>query len=177
MRLLGVCGSLQARSANRQLLETASTLLPEGVELVRFEGLATLPHFNPDLETEGPLPAAEAWRAALRESDAVLITCPEYGHSLPGALKNAIDWVIGSGELERKVVAITAATVAPERGRRGLAALAGTLGAVSARLVGGEPIARGPGLEGELRALLAALVARAEELDPDAVDAASAPTP
>ena len=55
------------------------------------------------------------WRRALAESDAVLIATPEYGFSLPGVLKNGIDWVIGSGELEGKVVAITAAVPAPER--------------------------------------------------------------
>jgi chromate reductase len=88
----------------------------------------------------------------------VLIASPEYGHSLPGALKNAIDWVIGSGELERKVVAITAAVPGPERGRLGLQALRQTLGAVSARIVGGEPITRGPGFEQEVAELVRALV-------------------
>jgi len=62
---------------------------------------------------------AQSKNLTLSASDAVLIASPEYGFSLPGALKNAIDWVIGSGELEGKVVAITAAVPGPERGRRG----------------------------------------------------------
>lgn len=58
------------------------------------------------------------WRQTLAESHAVLVASPEYGFSLPGALQNGIDWVIGSGELEEKVVAITAAVPGLERGRR-----------------------------------------------------------
>ncbi|MCA9623176.1 MAG: NAD(P)H-dependent oxidoreductase, partial [Myxococcales bacterium] len=76
-----------------------------------------------------------AWREALRSSDAVFMAAPEYGHSLPGALKNAIDWLIGSGELYGKPVAITAAVGDPRRGHRGLDALARTLRAAGARVV------------------------------------------
>ncbi len=139
------------------MLDLAASRAPAGVEVVPFDGLRELPHFDPDLEASGTLPEVDVWRRALSESDAVLIACPEYGHSLPGALKNAIDWVIGSGELERKVVAITAATPASERGRRGLGALRDTLGAVSAVIVGGEPIVRGPSFEAEVIALVAEL--------------------
>jgi chromate reductase len=164
LRILAICGSLQAKSGNLSLLQHAALAAPEGVEVVLFDGLRDLPHFNPDLELAGELPAVAAWRHALRASAGVLIASPEYGHSLPGALKNGIDWVIGTGELERKVVAITAAVPAVERGRRGLKALADTLAAVSARSVGGEPIARGPELERKVSELLLALVAAASEL-------------
>lgn len=162
MRILAVSGSLQAKSGNLTLLETAMSRAPAGVEIELFSGLGDLPHFNPDLEKDGPLATVDAWRLALAKSDAVLIACPEYGHSLPGALKNAIDWVIGTGELERKIVAITASVPATERGRLGLAALRGTLGAVSARIVGGAPIARGPSFEDDVAALVSALVADVE---------------
>lgn len=140
-------------------------------ELVVYDGLSRLPHFNPDLERDGALPEVEHLRAEIRRSDALLIASPEYGHSLPGALKNAIDWLIGTGELERKVVAITAASAAPNRGERGLAALRQTLEAVSARIVGGAPIARGVAFQANLRALLAALQAEARIPDqaPEAV--------
>ncbi len=158
MRVLGVNGSLQANSKNLALLQAAARLAPPHVTFELFDGIRELPHFDPDLEANGTLAVVDRWREALSRSDALLITCPEYGHSLPGALKNAIDWVIGSGELERKVVAITAAVPAVERGQRGLNALAGTLAAVSARLVGGFPIARGPDFERDLAELLRALV-------------------
>ena len=120
MSILGVCGSLQADSKNLALLKVAAQSAPPGVRLLLFDGLRELPHFNPDIELEGVPESVQRWRQTIAESDAVLVACPEYGFSLPGALKNGIDWVIGSGELEGKIVAITAAVPAPERGRRGL---------------------------------------------------------
>lgn len=158
VRILGICGSLQAQSANLTLLRSAAASAPEGVELVLFDGLRNLPLFNPDLEAARPAPAVEEWRRALSESHALLIACPEYGFSLPGALKNGIDWVIGSGELERKIVAITASVNHADRGRGGLKALSDTLTAVSARLVGGQAIVRGPSFEHEIASLVQALV-------------------
>ena len=158
MRVLAVCGSLQATSRNRELVARAVVLAPPGMTLEVFDGLGDLPHFNPDLEAT-PGPAVERWRTALASCDAVFVACPEYGFSLPGVVKNAIDWVIGSGELERKIVAITAASHHPERGLRGLAALREPLTAVSATIVGGRPIARGPSADDELVALLTALAA------------------
>ena len=158
LRILAVCGSLKAGSANLALLRTAAASMLAGVEVVLFEGLGDLPHFNPDLETGGAPESVSRWRRALSESDAVLIACPEYGFSLPGVLKNAIDWVIGSGELEGKVVAITAATSGPERGRRGLQALHDTLFAVRATIVGGDPIPNGAAMESQVAALARALI-------------------
>jgi NAD(P)H-dependent FMN reductase len=159
MKVLAICGSLQAKSGNLELLKAAATLVPPGVEVVLFDGLRDLPHFNPDIEARGVPESVTQWRRALATSDAVLIASPEYGFSLPGVLKNGIDWVIGSGEFEQKVVAITAAVAGPQRGRRGLEALRNTLSAVRATIVGGaEPIAKGPGLESQLAGLMRALL-------------------
>lgn len=159
MRITGVCGSLAATSANGLLLHAAAAGAPEGVEVVLFEGLRELPHFDADLEAAGPPSSVHAWRRTLADSDAVLIASPEYGHSLPGALKNAIDWVIGSGELYRKVVGITAAVPHASRGLRGLEALARTLGAVDAILVWDAPLVHRHGVFGaDLRAMLGELV-------------------
>jgi NAD(P)H-dependent FMN reductase len=158
VRILGISGSLQTHSANLALLQTAAQLAGPGVEVVIFDGLRALPHFDLDLEASEPSPVVETWRRALNESDALLIASPEYGFSLPGALKNGIDWVIGSGELEGKVVAVTASVHHSERGRRGLSALRDTLGAVNATIIGGEPIVRGPTFVAEVAALLRALV-------------------
>jgi chromate reductase len=141
-------------------LRTAAALAPAEVEVVLFDGVRHLPHFDPELEAVEVPSAVREWRDALRESDAVLIASPEYGHSLPGALKNAIDWVIGSGELYQKVVAITAVVPGAERGLRGLNALRQTLQAVDACIVGGEPIVRGPSFERETKELLLSLVQR-----------------
>jgi chromate reductase, NAD(P)H dehydrogenase (quinone) len=159
MRILAISGSLRAGSANLELLRHARAAAPADVEVVIFDGVARLPHFNPDFEANGSCPPAVlAWREAVECSDALLVASPEYGHSLPGALKNAIDWLIGSGQLERKIVAVTASVAGPERGRLGLAALLQALGAVSATIVGGDPIVRGETAAGETAALLRALV-------------------
>ena len=92
--LLAVSGSLRAASANTALLRAAERLAPEGVELVLYGGLATLPHFNPDLDDldagTAPPPVMDL-RSRLDASDGVLISSPEYAHGVPGALKNAID--------------------------------------------------------------------------------------
>jgi NAD(P)H-dependent FMN reductase len=159
MHVLGVVGSLKARSGNRLLLEAAARAAPPGSALTLYDGLRALPWFDPDLEVEGPVPVVDALRRAVAAADAVWFTCPEYGHSLPGALKNAVDWLIGSGELERKRCAITAAVPHPDRGLRGLAALATTLGAVSAEIVFDRPIVHGPSLGGDVAAVWEALLA------------------
>lgn len=158
MRILGVSGSLQARSGNRALLETARASVPLGVEMTLFEDLRAIPPFDPETEATE---AVIAWRRALAESEAVIVASPEYGFSLPGALKNAIDWTIGSGELEGKVVGVTAAVNVEGRGKRGLEALCDTLRAVSARIVGGTPIVRGASFERDVATLVEAVVAEA----------------
>jgi len=161
MRILAVCGSLQHSSANLSLLRTAIASAPEAVEMQLFQGLAALPHFNPDLERHETPAAVSELRRLVAGCDALLIAMPEYGHSLPGSLKNAIDWLIGSGELEGKLVAITSAVAGPLRGRLGLAALRTTLGAVSARVAFQEPIARGPDFERQVAEMLDLLIAAA----------------
>ncbi|MCX6614342.1 MAG: NAD(P)H-dependent oxidoreductase [Acidobacteria bacterium] len=71
-----------------------------------FEGLGELPHFNPDLDVE-PFPQAVLrWREALTAADGVVISSPEYAHGVPGVLKNALDWVVGSGEFMYKPVVL-----------------------------------------------------------------------
>jgi chromate reductase, NAD(P)H dehydrogenase (quinone) len=140
MKVLALCGALHAVSANRRALSIAFEVAPNGVEVTIDTLLGTLPLFNPDLERQQPHPQVAALRAAVTQSDALLIACPEYGFSLPGVLKNAIDWLIGTGELENKLVATTAVVAGPGRGQRGLDALHIPLGAVSARVFGRVPI-------------------------------------
>jgi chromate reductase, NAD(P)H dehydrogenase (quinone) len=92
IRILGISGSLRRGSHNTSLLWAAAQSLPPGVELELYEGLADLPHYNEDLDHE-PVPAAAAkLRAAIAGADGVLIATPEYNGSIPGVLKNAIDW-------------------------------------------------------------------------------------
>ena len=91
MRILGLSGSLRRDSHNARLLRGAGTLLPEGAELVVFDQLGAIPPFNEDDEHTPPAPVL-ALKQAIEQADAVLIATPEYNHSIPGVLKNALDW-------------------------------------------------------------------------------------
>src|SRR5919112_4458673 len=91
MRILGISGSLRRESHNRRLLRAAGDALPPGAVLVEWDGLAGLPIFDEDLETAPPAPVQE-FLGAVAEADALLIATPEYNASLPGGLKNALDW-------------------------------------------------------------------------------------
>jgi chromate reductase len=91
MRILGIAGSLRRGSHNRRLLRAAAHALPSGVELVEWDGLAAIPAFDEDLETTPPA-VVQAFLDEIAGADAVLIATPEYNASVPGALKNALDW-------------------------------------------------------------------------------------
>ncbi len=91
MRILGIAGSVRRGSHNRRLLRAAGDMLPPGVEFVEWEGLAGLPIFDEDLENSPP-PAVEEFLSAVAEADGLLIATPEYNASVPGGLKNALDW-------------------------------------------------------------------------------------
>ena len=107
-RVLLVCGSLRSKSTNAAALRTAQRVAPVGVAATVYEGLATLPHFNPDDDVE-PLPQAVAeLRTAIRDADALCFSTPEYAGALPGSFKNLLDWTIGDdhvGSIYEKPVA------------------------------------------------------------------------
>jgi len=132
MKIACVCGSLQEESSNLRLLRDILRCAPTNEEIHIEDTIRYLPLFNPDISEEAQPATVKDWRSSLAISDGLIIACPEYGHSLPGALKNAIDWVIGTGEFYKKPVAITASTKHPARGLLGLSALAQTLLAVDA---------------------------------------------
>jgi chromate reductase, NAD(P)H dehydrogenase (quinone) len=91
MRILGIAGSLRRGSHNRKLLRAAGRALPPGAELVEWEGLAGLPIFDEDMENDPPADV-QAFLDEVERADAILISTPEYNASLPGGLKNALDW-------------------------------------------------------------------------------------
>ncbi len=159
MRILAISGSLQAVSANGRLLELAEeTPLAAGVEMERSVGVADLPHFNPDLDPGATPTAVTTFRAQLARADAVLIATPEYAHSLPGALKNALDWIVGSGEFYDKPVAIVSCVPAAHRGENGRRALEQTLRAHGAKVVLSRSIIHADAVE-SIAAVLATLAA------------------
>ena len=91
LRVLGFAGSLRKASYNRAALRAAQELTPPGMTIETFD-LAPIPIYNDDVRLQGYPPAAEAFRERIKAADAVLIVTPEYNHSIPGVLKNAIDW-------------------------------------------------------------------------------------
>lgn len=112
MRILGISGSLRRDSHNTRLLRGVATLLPEGVELALFDGLAAIPPFSEDDEHQTP-PAVAALKAAIAGADAVIVATPEYNASIPGVLKNALDWVsrpVARTPLRGKPVAVVGAS-------------------------------------------------------------------
>jgi len=120
--ILLISGSLQAHSANRSALDVvrAALIARDGVAVDEADEVASMPPFNPDLE-DAPTPPVLAFRARLARADAVIIAAPEYAGALPGALKNALDWNVGAGDLYGKTVAlISAGSTGGEHVRRQL---------------------------------------------------------
>ncbi len=130
LTFLAISGSLRAASATTVWLKAIAALAPNDIHVVIYYGLATLPHFNPDLDID-PAPSTVAdFRRQLREADAVIISSPEYAHGVPGSLKNALDWIVGSGEFMDKPTAVITAS----RARFARAALIETLTVMMAKL-------------------------------------------
>jgi chromate reductase, NAD(P)H dehydrogenase (quinone) len=134
MRLLAISGSLRAASSNTAVLQAAAKLAPAGVTIELYRQLGDLPHFNPDFDEERlPVIVAE-FRALIGTVDGVLISSPEYARGVPGTLKNALDWLVGSFEFPDKSVALI--NVSP-RATHAQASLTTTLETMSARIVAG----------------------------------------
>ena len=134
-RVLLISGSTRAGSANSALVRTAALVAPPGLEAVVYEGLAALPHFNPDLDVSPLPPSVAALRSAIDEADAVLFCTPEYAGTLPGSLKNLLDWCVGGTSLTDKPVGWINVAADPRRGTGASATLALVLGYVQARIV------------------------------------------
>ena len=181
MRILGISGSLRRGSLNSALLRTAAERLPAGAELVAFERLRDVPPYDEDVEAAGPVPeAVRELREAIQGADAVLIATPEYNHSLPGQLKNALDWASRPAG-ESALRGIPAAAIGASSGMFGAvwsqAEVRKVLGAMGGRVIEAElPVARAqellvgyrlelpPEQAERLEQLLAELVAAAERV-------------
>jgi chromate reductase len=145
MKVLGISGSLRRDSYNSKLLRAAVELLPDAVELELWDGLREVPPYDEDDDTE-PAPAAVAQlRAAIADADALLISTPEYNSSIPGQLKNAIDWAsrpIATNVLRNKPVAVVGASTSAFGAVWSQAELRKVLAATGARVIDAEtPVA------------------------------------
>ena len=173
MKILAVSGSLRRESHNTQLLRAAAAAAPEGVEVELWDGVRDLPLYDQDLESgvlpEPVLRLREEWAAA----DALLFATPEYNGSVPGALKNAVDWASrpkGGAALTNKDVAVIGASTGQFGAMWAQADLRKILGIAGARVAPVElavPRAHetlGADLEGRLRELLETFVAEASSV-------------
>jgi chromate reductase len=141
MRVLGISGSLRRGSLNSALLRAAAERLPGGAELVEFDRLREIPPYDEDAELEGIPAVVEQMRRAVRDADAVLIATPEYNHSLPGQLKNALDWVsrpAGQSALNGKPAAVIGASTGMFGAVWAQAELRKVLGAMGGRVIESE---------------------------------------
>ncbi len=134
MKVLAICGSLRAQSSNAALLRAARAFAPPEMEIVFYDGLGDLPHFNPDLDGEGqPAPPAVArLRSLISASDGLVISTPEYAHGVPGVLKNALDWLVSYPDFAGKPVLLVNASAAG--GEWAQQSIAETLTTMSARV-------------------------------------------
>ena len=135
MRILAISGSLRAHSSNSALLRAVAAAAPASVAFDFYDELGTLPLFNPDLDEEGmtaPPPVAKL-RARCLAADAIVICSHEYAHGIPGALKNALDWLVSVPDLVGKPIALLNAS--PTSGNHAQAQLVEVLTTMSMRVV------------------------------------------
>jgi len=179
MRVLGISGSLRRDSHNSALLRAAAERLPVGAELVVYERLGEVPPYDEDVEARDLPEPLHDLRAAVRDADAVLVATPEYNHSIPGQLKNALDWVsrpAGRSALNGKPAAVIGASTgmfgavwAQAELRKVLAALGGRVleaelpVAQAAELRNGARLELAPEQDERLAEILAELAAAVEE--------------
>ena len=135
--VLLITGSLRAGSVNSAVLKTALEVAPDGVDAQFYEGMATLPHFNPDDDVDLLNAAVGTLRGEIARADALLFCTPEYAGSLPGSFKNLLDWTVGGTEMDRKPVGWvnTASLAAPAGGEDAYSTLSRVLGYVGADIV------------------------------------------
>ncbi len=137
MRILAISGSLRASSTNTKLVRAIMKLAPENMVFTLYDGLGDLPHFSPDIDVEDAPPSVATLRRQLQDADGVLICTPEYAYGVPGSLKNALDWMVSSGEFVSKPVVAISASPSLMGGDKAHASLLLTLTALSANIVEG----------------------------------------
>jgi chromate reductase, NAD(P)H dehydrogenase (quinone) len=130
IKIAAISGSLKSTSLNTNILRAIAKIAPENVVVYLVEGLDSLPHFNPENEEE--IESLTNFRQQLKKADGIIFSTPEYAYGVPGVLKNALDWVVSSGELYQKPVAAISASSVFSGGDKALASLILTLTALGA---------------------------------------------
>jgi chromate reductase, NAD(P)H dehydrogenase (quinone) len=162
VKILAISGSLRANSSNTSILRAIIGLAPDRVQMNIYLGIGALPHFNPELDDDRALAAVENWRTQLQAADAILLCTPEYAHGIPGVLKNALDWIVSSGEFMHKPTAVISASPSPDGGEKANASLVQTLRVMMANIPVGAILC--------IPAVSAKLNDRGEIIDPQAAN-------
>lgn len=140
IKILAISGSLRINSSNTAILRAAINLVPNNIDISIYEKLGELPHFNPELDGDNIPATVKDWRTRLKESHGLLFCTPEYAHGVPGVLKNALDWIVSSGEFVDKSTAVISASPSPDGGDKAHASLVQTLAVMSAKIIEGATL-------------------------------------
>jgi chromate reductase len=128
-KILAIVGSTRKNSSNYKILEFISENIKPEFEVNIFEDLADIPHFNPDLDTENPPEKVKFFRNKITEADGVIICTPEYVFSLPGSLKNALEWCVSTTIFSDKKTGLITASASGEMAHQQLLLIMKTIGA------------------------------------------------
>jgi len=131
-KVVAISGSTRQNSTNDGLIKAIADLSAENIDITVFNGIASLPQFNPDNDGDNVAPEVSGFRQLLNNADGIIICTPEYAHGVPGALKNAIDWTISSSEFPHKPTMLMTAST---DGKYGHKALLETLKVIEAKNV------------------------------------------
>jgi chromate reductase, NAD(P)H dehydrogenase (quinone) len=133
-KILGISGSLRLNSSNMTILRVLTEFAGDDIAIDIYNGIGNLPHFNPEIDQDHDLAPVKDWRDRLKEADAIIICTPEYAHGVPGVLKNALDWIVSSGEFMHKPTAVISASPSPDGGDKANASLVQTLKMMLAKI-------------------------------------------
>ncbi len=129
-KIFCISGSTRKNSSNLKLLQLIAEMRAEKYEVSIFNELSELPHFNPDLDTENPPASITDFRKKITSADAVIICTPEYVFSMPGSLKNALEWMVSNTIFSDKPVGLITASAQGEKGQAELKLVMQTIGAI-----------------------------------------------
>jgi len=119
-KIFAISGSTRSNSSNLKILKQIAALSTAIFEVKLFEGIAEIPHFNPDLDTDTPPKSVTDFRNEIQQADGVIICTPEYVFSLPGSLKNALEWCVSTTIFSKKNVGLITASASGEKGHEEL---------------------------------------------------------
>lgn len=138
MNILTISGSANKNSSNQRLLKTLPSIIKQH-EFLHFEGLMDFPLFTPECD-KNPPQLVLSFKENIRKADLVVISFPEYIHNIPAVLKNALEWITSSGELDNKKVLIISFTPAFPRGEQAMQSLVWSLQALNTKIVAQLPL-------------------------------------